>query len=125
MEQHTNTKDTDMLHCDHQIPQEVPASKSLHQPRSSSVAMHPFHLAHLVPLVIIQHNPQRQPADNRRLYERHDVHVPVQLRARIELRVYIGEEVAANHGRDVFVGEMVESECEGYFVEVQGKRAQM
>ena len=114
-----------MLHRNHQIPEEVPASKSLHQPRSSSIAMHPLHLAHLVPLIIIQHNPQRQPADDRRLHERHDVHIPVQLCARVELRVYVGEDVAANRGGDVFVGDMVEGESEGYFMEVQGQRAQV
>lgn len=51
------------------------------------------------------------------------MHVPVELGARVEVRIDGGEEVAAKSGRDVFVGDVVEGVGEGYFVEVQRERA--
>ena len=53
------------------------------------------------------------------------MHIPIELRARIELRVDGREEVAAKGRRDVFICDVVEGVGEGYFVEVQGQRAQL
>lgn len=49
------------------------------------------------------------------------MHVPVELRARVERRVDAREEVAAYGWSSVFVCCVVERVGEGYFVEVQGE----
>lgn len=53
------------------------------------------------------------------------MHVPVQLRARIESRVDVWEEVTTEGRCDVFVRKVIQRKGEGYFVEVQRQRAQV
>lgn len=53
------------------------------------------------------------------------MHVPVELRARVEPRVDGRKKVAAEGGRHVFIRDVVERIGEGYFVEVQRQRAQV
>jgi hypothetical protein len=125
MEKHPHAKYAHILQRDHQIPQEVPSSKGLNKPTRPSVPMYSFPLIHSIPLPICPHNPQREPADDGRLHKGHNVHVPVQFGARIKGRVDAREEVAAEDWRDVFVGNMVEDEGEGYFVEVEREGLQV
>ena len=53
------------------------------------------------------------------------MYIPVEFRARVELRVDRREEVAAQGGRDVLVRDVVERIGERYLVVVQGERAQV
>lgn len=53
------------------------------------------------------------------------MHVPVQLGARAEGRVDAWKEVPRDGGRNVFVGDVVGGECEGYLVKVQRERLEV
>lgn len=110
MRPHPPAEDAHIPARDHQIPQEVPSSQALNHATPARVAVHALHGAHVHALLVHVHDPQRGGIDGARLHERDDVHVPVDLRAPVELRVDGWEEVAGYQGGDDGLDELVEEE---------------
>ena len=79
MGEHAESEHVDMLQCDHQVPEEVSGCHALNHSSRSSVAPNPFLPAHILALLIYEHNPQGEEVNRCALHQRYDVHIPVDL----------------------------------------------
>lgn len=112
-------KRTDIHAADDEIPEEIASGKALNHAARAGVAPDALGPGHGLALVVGPHDPQRQRVDDAALHQRHDVHVPVQLRARREGGVGLGEEVAGEERGEVRVYAVVEEEGEEDLVRVE------
>lgn len=121
MRPHAHPKDAHIRTRDDQIPQEIPGRQPLNHATPTRIPIHPLQGAHLPPLLIHPHDPQRRRIDRARLHQRHHVHVPIDLGARVELRVDAREQVGGCQWRDDGLHELVEEKGGDQFVDVEGE----
>ena len=103
------------------IPEKVSSGHGLHQPACTSVTPYPASPIHVPPLVIEDDNISGQQTDDDRLAQRHDMDVPVDARARVEVRVGLWTQAAAEVGGDDDIDEAVEGEGEDDLVDMYGE----
>lgn len=110
--------------ADHEIPKKIPRRKPLNHAAATRVAPDALGPSHGLALLIRPDDPERKGVDQAALHQRHDVHVPVQLRARRQRGVGGGEEPPREEGREVGVDAVVEEEGGEDLVRVQRERGQ-
>jgi len=118
MRKHAQTKNWEMLECDHQVPEKVSHCKALDQAGCSSVTPHLLFPTHVLPLIVREHDIEGEGIDQRRLDERNNMNIPVQLGSLIEALIDRAEEIAGEGGRNVPVDDMVKSERNRDLVDV-------
>jgi hypothetical protein len=105
----------------HQIPEKVPRRKPLNHPTATGIAPDALGPSHGLALLVDPDDPQRERVDQATLHQRHDVHVPVQLRARRQGGVGGGEEPSREERGQVGVDAVVEEEGGEDLVRVEGE----
>lgn len=121
MRPHADPKDANIPTRHHEIPQEIPGRQPLNHPTPTRIPIHPLQRTHVHPLLIREHDPQCRGIDGAGLHQRHDVHVPVDLGAPVEVRVDGGEEVGGEERGEDRLHKLVEHEGGDKFVDVEGE----
>lgn len=100
-------KDTQVVATHKQIPQKVARSIARDGAAHGGFPEYPPKHGVRVPLLspcgallVVENDPECKDADESALDERHHVDVPVDLRALVEIRVYVWQEEAREKGRD-------------------------
>lgn len=76
---------------DDKVPEEVPRRKALDHAIPARVAPDALGPGHALTLLVREDDPEGEGVDQAALHQRHNVHVPVQLRARRQGRVALWE----------------------------------
>lgn len=106
---------------DAEIPHEIPRRERLQQATRARIPPYPSRPVHVPALVVEDDHVQRERADDDALEQRHDVHVPVDCCAFVEVGVGCRTEERGEAGGDPDVDDGVEGYCEEDLVDVEGE----